>query len=287
VRADDNDTRAPRTAEQMAALALSAWDLDRKRAEWADSERARIIFLRTHKRLQAALEEEQGVPEDSRSWLAIQDGSSEACLLVHDTGGSPADLLPLAEHLHEGGLTVQAMLLPGHGIPESIPAQVTWGACLQEVRLRSRLLRQVHRRVHVVGHGFGADLAIQMAHQEPVSSLVLLAPALVPRVSLLQRMLLRLGLHRVPWLRRHLDWDPQMLAAMARTRAVIGRLRVRIYAAHCEDDERISPLSLRLLQKRSRNRANRFQILPTGGHDLLAAHGQALLNDAIRGFIRA
>lgn len=279
-------TAEGRRQERAVAMALSAWDLERTRQERTGSSRSRLIYLRTHKRLQVALEELREVPPDRRSLIEMQDEASKACLLVHGAHGSPADMKPLARFLHRRGFTVYALLLPGHGYVDSLPAQMMWRASLQEVRLRFRLLRGVFRRVHVIGFGFGAALAIHLARRDQVTSLALLAPALVPRVSIFERFFLRLKLHRLRWLQPRMGWDPEVLEAMESARVQVGRLRVPVYAAQCDDDERISPLSLRVLQKRSRHRASRFRVFTTGGHDILSAHGESALHSEILKFFQ-
>ena len=110
----------------------------------------------------------------------------------------------LARHLHAAGLTVHAMLLAdyGHGVTDRPEAR--WRASLQQVRLGHRLLQETCGEVHAVGMGFGAALALHLAERERVASLVLLAPALIPLVSLKVRLLRALGLLHFPPIRRRL-----------------------------------------------------------------------------------
>ncbi len=270
--------------EQTLAMALSAWDMDRTRRERTDSPRARVITLRTHGRLIAALEARQQVPLPDRSYLLIQDEARNACLLIHGTQSTPAIMRPLADHLHSSGLTVYAPRLPSHSIEER--SRMVWRAWSADVRLRFRLLRQIYRRVHVVGHGFGATLAIHLASKEQIAGLALLAPAIIPRVTFFERILFLLGIHRLAWLRPRMGWHEEVLTGMKKARAQIPRLRTPIYAAQCEDDERISSLSLRFLQKHARHKASRFQVFPSGGHDIIATHGSEVLYGEIQKFFR-
>ncbi len=275
-----------RLAVATEILALTAWDLERSERTLPDTPRARVIRLRTHARLQAALEEHRGVPPENRSFIGIQENSRSACLLVHGVSSTPADLRPLAEYLHANGLTVYLLLLPGYGLAGEGPSRIMWRASLQEIKLRYRFLRRLHRQVHLVGYGLGAALAIHLARQEAVTSLILLAPALIPRVNIVERLLLRLKVHRLPGLRPRLGWRPEELEAMESARSQISRLRLPVYAAQCDDDEHISPISLRVLQKRVRHGASRFRAFPSGGHDLLATHGEKDLHAEILAFIQ-
>jgi pimeloyl-ACP methyl ester carboxylesterase len=70
----------------------------------------------------------------------------------------------------------------------------------------------------------------------------------------------------------------------ARERA--GQVRVPIFAVQSEDDQILSPASVRLLQKRAHHRDCRFKVYPSGGHGLLAPDGPPELNQEILDFFR-
>ncbi len=74
--------------------------------------------------------------------------------------------------------------------------------------------------------------------------------------------------------------------ALDKARGGVSKLKLPIYAAHCEDDDHASPASLRFLQRKSRHTGSRFQIFPTGGHGILAAHGEDHLYGEIVKFCR-
>jgi esterase/lipase len=279
----DSDTSAIER-KRTFAMAMSAWDLERTRKERNDTPRARIVMLRAHKRLTAAIEAQKNIPPQHRSLIEIQDESRMCCLLIHGINGSPADLESLADHLFRSGMTVYAMLLPEHG--NGSQQEFMWRACFQDVKLRFSTLKRIYRKVNVVGYGFGATLAIHLAANEPVASLALLSPALVPRVSFIERLLFRLGIHRVAGLRPRFGWTEDVLGAMKKARTLLSRLRLPIYAAQCDDDERVSPLSLRILQKNVRHKASRFKVFPTGGHAILQAHGEPTLYQEILKFFQ-
>jgi esterase/lipase len=266
-------------------LALSAWDLGRARGQHHGSERARVMTMRTERRLLASFEAQRGIPADDRSLLLIRDDAQDAVLMLPGTRSTPAVLASLAGHLHGAGLTVLARNLAGGVLEKDEELHAAWRADLLVARRSYQLLAQVHRRVHVVGYSFGSTLAVLLAAREPVSRLVLLAPALQPLVPLTRRVMLGLKLHHLPWIRRRLGWHADVLEGMEKARGSVSRLRMPIYAAQCDDDESVAPDSLRYLQKKARNQISRFQVFPTGGHAILAAHGAAVLNEEIRRFL--
>jgi len=276
----------PEQRERLTTLALTAWDLRRTRGAQKPTDRSRLVVLKTHARLTRQSEAALGVPEKERSFVLASPDATDGVLLVHGATGSPADMHALARTLHESGMTVACVLQTGYGHGMVSRPESRWRANLQHIRQTLQILRQGCRRVHVVGASFGAALAVHLAAREPVASLVLLAPALVPRVSLGMRLLMALRLHRIPWIRRRIRFTADVLDGMDRARGLLAHLDIPIYAVQCEDDETIAPASVRLLQKKARHRASRFRVFPTGGHDVLTAHGDTGLNDDIRDFIR-
>lgn len=276
--------RNPDLARRTQALALSAWDLSRQRRKLPDSPRGQVITLRAHQRLLHSFERERSIPEADRSVLRIQDDRPDSVLLIHGVSTSPGDLHELANVLHRGGFTAYVMRLPDYGTPGNTIGEVSWEAALEQVSQRFRLLARAGGRVHVVGMGFGATLALHLARSERVSSLVLLAPAIVPRESLLQRLAVRLRLHRLGFMNRWLGWNAELMVGMDRARGRIGSLRVPIYAAQCDDDDRACPTSLRIIQRKAGHQASRFKSFAHGGHAILAAHGDEGLYEDIVDF---
>ncbi|MBD3220720.1 alpha/beta fold hydrolase [bacterium] len=280
----------PRNEQRRArvqAMSLTAWDLARNQFHEHADPRARIMTLRTHERLRTLAEAELGVAKHKRTFLKVGQEGQPGVLLVHGTDQTPAHMVPLARVMHEAGLTVHGLLLAdyGHGVTGGPEAR--WRATLQQVRHGHRLLADSCRDVYVLGSGFGAALALHLASRERVAGLVLIAPAIVPRVDLKIRLLRSLGLLRVPQVRRRMGLRVDVLEGMQAAQDLIPRVDVPMFGVMCDDDDRVSPEALRILQKRARHPRCRFQIFPEGGHDVLAAHGSASLDQDIIDFIRA
>lgn len=264
-------------------LNLSAWDLARTRTTKPDTDRGQIMTLRTHQKLLTAFEDARGVGSEDRSYLRVRDGAVGSCLFIHGVSTGPGDLKELAEEFMEAGFNVYVLRLPDYGTGGSTLGEITWESALTQARQCYQLLARGGGKVHVVGLGFGATLAMHLAALESLSSLVLLAPAIMPRENLIQRLLVRWKLHHVKFLRGWLGWNPDLMEGMDSARGKIGKIKVPIYAAQCEDDDRACPGSLRFLQRKAKNKSSRFQLFPEGGHAILASHGQASLNkDVLR-----
>lgn len=244
------------------------------------------MTLRTHQRLVASFESERNIPETERSFLGIKEAADGACLFIHGISSGPGDLRELANRMFDANFNINVLRLPDHGTEGHTISGVPWKSSLEQVRQEFRLLARSGGKVHVIGMGFGASLALHLARKEPVSSLVLLAPALIPRESFVQRILVRLKLHRLPLVKRWAGWNIDLIEGMDQARGKVAKIRVPIYAAQCEDDDRACPSSLRFLQRKAHHGASRFRVFPEGGHNILAAHGPDVLYQDILKFCR-
>lgn len=275
----------PVVTPEAQALALTAWDLARTRGDREDTPRGQIMTLRTHQKLIAAFEAGRRIPEEDRTFLRVRENARASFLLIHGMSTGPADLRGLARHLGDNDCNVWVLRLPELGAVPGAVSHASWESSLLQATQRCRMLSRGGGELNVVGLGYGAALALHLASRsDAISRLVLLAPALMPRVSAFQRQIVRFRLHRLAPFRRLLGLNVDLMEGMDAARGRVGRVRVPIYAAQCEDDDRASPASLRFLQKKVDNRTSRFQVFPTGGHAILAAHGERLLYGEILKF---
>jgi carboxylesterase len=103
-------------------------------------------------------------------------GGSGAALLVHGFPGTPAEMRPLADVLHDQGWTVQGILLPGFGsqLPEIFERRYTdW---LEAVEQNLLALKQKYSPVLLIGYSLGGTLSIAAASRIQPDGLVLLSP---------------------------------------------------------------------------------------------------------------
>ena len=112
--------------------------------------------------------------EEHQSFLLV--GGRPAALLVHGFPGSPAEMRPVGEALHDAGWTVQGLLLPGFG-PDIATLQQRrledWQAAVANAMAS---LRREHDPLLLVGLSMGGALALQAAADTPPDGLILLAP---------------------------------------------------------------------------------------------------------------
>lgn len=239
------------------------------------------MTLRAHQKLLHSFEMERKISDENRSFIRINDDARGSCLLVHGVTSSPGDLRDLALALHKAGFNIYVLRLPDYGTPGHTISEVSWESALQQVLQGYRLLARGGGKVHMVGLGFGATLGLHLAKVESLSSLVLMAPSIMPRESFFQRMLVRMKLHHLGFVHRWMGWNSDLMEGMDKARSGVSKLKTPIYAAHCDDDDHASPSSLRFLQRKSKHKGSRFQVFPTGGHGILESHGEAHLYEEI------
>jgi len=112
--------------------------------------------------------------EEHRAFLL--EGGAPAALLIHGFPGTPAEMRPLGDALHDAGWTVQGLLLPGFGADiETLPERKykDWvGAACDALRD----LQRQHHPVVLIGFSMGGAVAICAAARVSPDALVLLNP---------------------------------------------------------------------------------------------------------------
>lgn len=169
-------------------------------------------------------------------------GGPRGVLLIHGFTGAPAEMRLLGESLHAKGFTVLAVRLPGHGTEVGDMEITTWrhwyGAALDGRLLLSGLCDEIN----VVGLSMGGLLALKLAAEYPVSSVV----ALSTPIFLTTRRLPLLPLYRafrrfIPKKHRHYDIDPRYnvgydstpLASLSSLLELISSVQEDLPNIHC------------------------------------------------------
>lgn len=95
------------------------------------------------------------------------DGGPVGVLLSHGFTGSPASMVPWAQHLVDHGYTVRVPRLPGHGTTWKQMNRTTWQDWYAEVDQSLTELRAVCETVVVAGLSMGGCLVLRLAEQRP------------------------------------------------------------------------------------------------------------------------
>ncbi len=114
---------------------------------------------------------------DPRHQSFLFEGGKPAALLVHGFPGTALEMRPIGQALNDAGWTVRGVRLPGFG-PELVE-EIDFDdkAWVNFLRNELKTLRdQGHFPLIMVGYSFGGGLALQVAAEEPLDGLILLAP---------------------------------------------------------------------------------------------------------------
>ncbi len=104
------------------------------------------------------------------------NGGACAALMVHGFPGSPAEMRPLAQVLHQAGWTVEGLLLPGFGPDiETLPDR-KYSDWLNAVQTALSQLNREYTQVLLIGHSMGGAVALQAASTGGAAGLVLISP---------------------------------------------------------------------------------------------------------------
>lgn len=106
-------------------------------------------------------------------------GDSDICLfMIHGFTGSAPELYPLAKLINDGGISIKAIGLPGHGT-ESLEALKAVGPddWLEAVNKGYEEACLKYKKVFVFGYSMGGALAINLTKNHAIPGLILCEPA--------------------------------------------------------------------------------------------------------------
>jgi carboxylesterase len=109
----------------------------------------------------------------------LLEGGPIGVLLIHGFTASPTEMRPLGNFLHQRGLTVSGICLPGHGTSPADLARFRWEDWYGAVETEFDNLHQACNVVFVAGLSAGGVLGTLLAAREPrrLRGLCLLCPA--------------------------------------------------------------------------------------------------------------
>jgi carboxylesterase len=100
-------------------------------------------------------------------------GGKTGILLIHGFTGTPSELRPMGEYLHDRGYTVHAPLLAGHGTSPEDMENTTWQDWWNSVLEAYEFMRSEEPEyLVVVGLSMGGILALNLAAEKPVDGVI-------------------------------------------------------------------------------------------------------------------
>ncbi len=229
-------------------------------------------------------EVELGVGEEHRTFF--RDGDRGSVLLVHGGGGSPFDLLPLADDLAGHGFRVLTPLLPAHGLGDEALRELSFVALVDRVlEAHDALAGESRTPVAVVGLSLGAVLGVCVASRRGVGAFVALAPAFRPFVGR------RLAVIALEWIIRprgariRYRWQREAQRGIHAAEAEVPSVTAPLLVMHSRDDASVSVSGSRMLHGRASSKEKRLVLLDGQGHVLTRAPDREAVYGPVRRFL--
>lgn len=106
----------------------------------------------------------------------LYSGYDPAVLLIHGFPGSPAEVRPLAQEIHQSRWTVEGLLLPGFGPQINQLPTTTADDWISAAEYQLRELKKKHHPVVIGGFSMGAAISMVVASRNEVDGAVLISP---------------------------------------------------------------------------------------------------------------
>jgi carboxylesterase len=222
-------------------------------------------LLRTHFLQRFEFDRSHHVPRDDRSFLFLQDGPAPGCLLLHGGKGTPAEMRDLGNYLYSRGFTV---FCPRFSRVDLKDRPASWESWVTLADSAYTTMADYSKDTVVAGLSLGGSVALILARLYKVPALVLLAPAIVPRVSLKERVIL-MARHVVPsYVSRVSGWDGEVFRATELLRQTAQEISSPTLVLQARDDRTLSTKGLKLLRKWLTHAESEVVLLPQGAHAL-------------------
>ena len=236
----------------------------------------------------------------------FMSGGEEGVLLIHGFTGLPAGMFLLGEHLNRAGFTVLAPRLAGHGTTERDLMRTTKDDWFNSALDGLMILRDMCKKIFVVGHSMGGLLALKLSTEHDVAKVVTLAAPifiddgmglknLPPREFCSDACIFtpRKKLDDVPPAVNNVyDKTPlvsvhELVELIDDVKKILPTVNAPILIMHGEDDHTAQPRSARFIMDNVGSKIKRVVTVPNCGHLLPFAEGRDFVFDVTTDFLRS
>jgi carboxylesterase len=222
-------------------------------------------LLRTHFLQRFEYDRSHHIPRDDRSFLFLQEDRAPGCLLLHGAKGTPAEMRDLGNYLYAKGFTVFCPRLSRFDLKER-PA--SWESWVTVADSAFGTMTDYSKKTVVIGLSLGGTVAIILAQLYKIPALVLLAPAVAPRLEVKDRLSV-LARRIAPSLSvRVSGWNGEVVKATEHVRKTTTEISSPTLVLQARDDRVLSTKGLKLLRKWVTHADSEVVLLPYGAHAL-------------------
>jgi carboxylesterase len=258
------------------------WEINGSLKKTPESARQRRELLRAHFLQRFEFDKAQHVARDDRSFLFLQDADAPVVLLLHGSTGTPAEMRDLGTHLHAQGLSAYC---PRIGVAGTRERARSWEGWVSQAQVAIEITAASSEAAFLCGLSLGGAVALMLADRSPVKGLILLAPALYPRMTL-KTQALQVARLVTPTLFYHFaGWNGEVLQAMDTVRREGRAIDIPVLAIQAGDDTHLSARGLKFVRRHARHRDTEIVLLPEGGHVITRGPAKAEVCDRVTKFV--
>ena len=258
------------------------WEINESLKKSPDAARHRRELLRAHFLQRFEYDKAHHVARDDRSFLFLHDTDAPLVLLLHGSTGTPAEMRDLGTHLHAQGISAYCPRISETGTRERAR---TWEGWVSQAQIAMEIAASSSSATFVCGLSLGATVTMLLAERSPVRGLILLAPAIYPRLGLKQRFL-QIARLVTPTLFYHFaGWNGEVLQAMDYTRKHGGDIAVPVLAIQAADDTLLSSRGLKHVRRHTRHTDTEIHLLPEGSHVITRGSARDQVFDLVTKFV--
>lgn len=222
------------------------------------------------------------VPRDDRTFLFLHDGQSPLVLLVHGASGTPAEFRELGNALYARGISTYC---PRLSRTTSRDQMISWGAWVTQAQIALEAVTTCSSTAFVCGLSLGGTVSLILHDRVPLSGVILLAPALYPRMSLKARLLQMTRVVTPTVFYHFAGWNGEVIQAMDYARKNSAPIDKPVLALQAADDRHLSPRGLKFVRRQARHADTDIKLLPEGSHVLTRGSAKAEVFETIAAFV--
>ena len=260
------------------------WEINEsiKKAPESPSPRQRRELLRAHFLQHFEYDKAQHIPRDDRSFLFLHETDAPLVLLLHGSTGTPAEMRDLGTHLHNNGISAYC---PRIGETGNRSRSRSWEGWVSQAQIATEISAASSEATFVCGLSLGGAVAMMLADKAPMKGLILLAPALYPRLGLKSRVL-QVARLVTPTLFYHFaGWNGEVLEAMDYTRKSTRTIEIPVLAIQAGDDTHLSSKGLKFVRKVARHKDTEIHLVPEGTHVITRGCAKNQVCDLVTKFV--
>lgn len=269
----------------------SIWELSSEIDRYPGDKQIRNKLLETFLENRLYIERKNNVPVEERSFMMLQEGVTDICMMIHGAGGDPSEMKRFSEYLYGKGFSTCAIRLPlnddmkNGGMTSYLRSRITgkkeyggvkrkstnrnsWSASVSDMEVLYETLDSCCENVYVIGFSFGGLIALNLMKNYDVRKTVLIAPALYPRGK--GGIKFSVLLKTMPSAARWVDPVKFTIAEyIIRVKKMIDGIDKPFLMIQSMDDPVLSLKGYGFLKKHAKNRNSEFILHEKGGHLLV------------------